>query len=78
MSKDPPPYVPIACAIHDHYERAIMRRGVLTARWRDGVNHKNDTIRPYALETADGEEFVLFRDSKGASFRVRLDHITIY
>ncbi len=71
------PYRPIACAIYDRYERAILSRTPLTVRWLESERPCEDTVRIQALETAHGTEFVSFEDSRGAHHRVRLDRVTL-
>ena len=69
------PYKPIACALYDRYERAILTRSGLTISWREGDLWREDKVLVLALETAEGQEFLGFEDTKHRRHRVRLDAI---
>jgi Rho-binding antiterminator len=69
-------YMPVDCAIYDHYELAIMRRRRLRLSWRDGAGVVHlGLVQPLDLETRAGEEFLMFVDMAGTTQRVRLDQI---
>ncbi len=70
-------YRPIPCALHDRYERAVITRAPLTLRWYEGAHTHTDTVRALALATEQGEEFLSFEDSAGATHHVRLDAIRL-
>ena len=67
-------YIPVACALHDRYERAIIERKTVFARWQDAGSWHSGSIHPLAVETVEGEEFLTFR-ADGVTLRVRLDRI---
>ena len=73
-------YNPIACALHDQYEIAIMQRKVMHIEWRDeqGTMHEADVL-PLDIRVSAGEEFlVVRRNGPGEDadrFEIRLDRI---
>lgn len=69
-------YRPIDCQTYGEFERAIVRHQRLRISWREpeGLAHL-ETLTPYDLETCEGEEFLLARNTKGVEFRLRLDWI---
>ena len=71
------PYKPIACALYDRYERAILARSPLTLSWREDGRKLRDTVVVLALETAEGQEFLSFADGEHHQHRVRLDAVHI-
>lgn len=71
------PYKPIACALYDRYERAILTRSALSLSWREHDLWHHDTVFAFALETAEGQEFLGFEDTKHRRHRVRLDAIRL-
>ena len=72
------PYKPIACALHDQYEIAIMQKKHLTINWLDdsGVSH-NDKVFPKDILVRDGEEFLVANTEDNKELKIRLDKITI-
>jgi transcriptional antiterminator Rof (Rho-off) len=70
-------YQPIACALHDRYEIAVMHRTRLTLCWQgpDGLTHLENLL-PEDLETSNGEEFLVASNRAGERLRLRLDRIT--
>lgn len=69
------PYRPVACALHDRYERAIVTRAPTTLSWQDEGQQKRERVLVLALETSQGEEFLCFEDHLQRSYRIRLDCI---
>jgi len=75
-------YKPIACALHDRYEIAIMHKQVLHIEWQDeaGDGHEADVL-PVDIRVSNGEEFLVFRrvdeTVSNESLEIRLDRITI-
>ena len=73
-------YKPIACALHDQYEIAIMHRQVLHIEWQDasGKSHMAD-VMPVDIRVAGGEEFLVARrvdaQEGGEPLEIRLDRI---
>ncbi|MHB1566143.1 MAG: hypothetical protein ACYCXG_05450 [Acidiferrobacter sp.] len=70
-------YVPIACAVHDRYERALITGAPLVAHWTIGGRPHHGRIWVLAIETQHSEEFVVFRDTNDTRHRVRLDHVRL-
>jgi Rho-binding antiterminator len=71
------PYLPIACAIHDEFEIAIMHRKKLHLKWTDdnGKTQKQHVL-PEDIVVKNGAEYlrvVSLDDEK--EFYVRLDKI---
>lgn len=71
------PYQPIACGRYSEYEVAILHHQRLRLAWRDrhGARHLA-VVTPEDLQTRDGAEFLIARDSQGDTLRLRLDRIT--
>lgn len=71
------PYKPIPCALYDRYERAILTRSLLMISWREDGRQRQDRVHVLALETAEGQEFLDFKDGGQRRHRVRLDAIRV-
>lgn len=71
-------YQPIACALHDKYEIAIMFSQQIRIKWLDenDVSHE-ETVTPTDLLVKDGEEFLLARQADDREICVRLDRVTL-
>jgi Rho-binding antiterminator len=69
------PYSPIACARYSEYEVAILHRQKLHLRWHEGNVHYDQVVLPLDLRTVNHEEFLVCRDSTGATLNIRLDRI---
>lgn len=69
------PYSPIACARYSEYEVAILHRQKLHLRWHEGNVHYDRVVLPLDLKTVNHEEFLVCRDSAGATLNIRLDRI---
>ncbi|MHB8621867.1 MAG: transcriptional antiterminator, Rof [Sulfuricaulis sp.] len=74
-SQNQDPYAPIACARYSEYEVAILRRQKLHLRWQQSNVHYDQVVQPLDLKTANHEEFLICRNSTGATLTIRLDHI---
>jgi transcriptional antiterminator Rof (Rho-off) len=72
------PYRPIACALHDEYEIAIMHKTTLSIRWSDdtGVQHLAIILAKDIL-VKDKQEFLLAETQDGKELSIRLDKITL-
>jgi len=72
------PYKPIACALHDEYEIAIMHRQKLTITWLDdnGCSHQS-LVLPVDTRVENAEEFLIAEEEGGDRLKIRLDRITI-
>ena len=75
-------YKPIACALHDQYEIAIMHRQVLHIEWQDvsGKTHMAD-VMPVDIRVSGGEEFLVARrvgaEEGGEPLEIRLDRVKL-
>jgi transcriptional antiterminator Rof (Rho-off) len=75
-------YTPIACALHDRYEIAIMHRQVLHIEWLDasGESHMAD-VMPLDIKVSQGEEFLVARpvsaDDDDEPYEIRLDRVRL-
>jgi transcriptional antiterminator Rof (Rho-off) len=72
------PYQPIACALHDKYEIAIMHKKQLRIRWSDDRDeqHAGDVL-PKDILVKDKQEFLVADVVGGEAICIRLDKITI-
>ena len=72
------PYKPIACALHDEYEIAIMHGQKLRITWLDenGDLHESRVL-PLDTRVENGEEFLIAEDEGGERLMIRLDRINI-
>ena len=74
MSSD---YTPIACALHDEYEIAVMHRQPLHLCWKevDGSRGEADVL-PVDIEVKNGEEFLVVKLKQADAVKhIRLDRI---
>ena len=69
------PYQPIACALHDEYEIAIMRKQYLIIKWTDEHGFHTGEVLPEDILVKNREEFLLAKTNKGESLCIRLDKI---
>ncbi len=72
------PYEPIACALHDEYEIAIMHKRKLSIKWLDNNTVFTGIVLPVDILVRNGEEFLvasLLSESKDVC--IRLDKITL-
>ena len=72
------PYQPIACALYDEYEIAIMHKKQLRIRWsnEEGEQH-TETVLPKDILVKDKQEFLVADVVGGEAICIRLDKITI-
>lgn len=71
-------YIPIACALHDRYEIAIMRKTRIEIAWIDEAGRAcQGAVMPQDIVVKNSEEFLLFFDMQGNESLIRLDHITL-
>jgi len=71
-------YRPIACALHDEYEIAIMRRQKIRITWLDDSGCSHDSlVLPLDTRVDNGEEFLIAEQESGERLSIRLDRITI-
>lgn len=69
------PYQPVACALYDRYERAILTRTPTSLSWEEDGFRKREPVLVLALETSQGEEFLHFEDHLHRRYRIRLDRV---
>ena len=70
-----PLYQPVACALHDVYELAILRRQQLRLVYVEGNVFYEEVVMPMDLQTHQGEEFLLAHSPTRAALKIRLDYI---
>jgi len=72
------PYQPIACALYDEYEIAIMHKKHLTIEWLDdNGNQHTDRVLPIDTLVKNKEEFLLANTQEHKELCIRLDKITL-
>jgi Rho-binding antiterminator len=72
------PYKPIACALHDEFEIAIMHRQKLRITWLDDSGCSHDSlVLPVDTRVDSGEEFLIAEEEGGKQLTIRLDRISI-
>ena len=72
-------YQPIACALHDEYEIAIMHKSILQLQWHDedGSLHKRRLL-PVDIRAQDGAEYLLVKEPGDEAVQwIRLDRIKV-
>lgn len=70
------PYIPIACALHDEYEIAIMHKKKLNILWSDDGPHTAEVL-PKDILVKDKQEFLVAETQDGKDLCIRLDKITL-
>lgn len=71
------PYQPIACALHDEYEIAIMHKKQLNINWSDNDGQHTARVLPKDILTKDGQEFLIAESQDKKKLCIRLDRITL-
>ncbi len=76
-SSSSPPYMPIACALHDEYEIAIMHKKRLHLKWKDAAGKRyEESVLAIDIEVKQGEEHLLVKFiHSDICQRIRLDRI---
>ena len=70
------PYIPIACALHDEYEIAVMRKKPLCIKWLDENNQRHtEKVFPKDVMVKNKEEFLVAIASDNTERCIRLDRI---
>lgn len=72
---DPPAYTPVACALHERLEFAVLRRLRLDLEWSDGAGRHCARVLPLDVTTRDGAEWLIFQPQGGEAMTIRLDRI---
>lgn len=73
---DNKPYQPIACALHDQYEIAIMQKKQLTLSWSDIDGQHTARLMPKDILVKDKQEFLIAESQDKNEYCIRLDWIT--
>ena len=68
-------YRPIPCSDYSNYELAIMHHSRLHVVWLESGILYNQFVIPIDLITHKGEEFLVFKNDKDETRRIRLDRI---
>lgn len=69
-------YEPIACAVHEQYQLAVMRCAWLDLEWVDAEGRKGaQRLLPKDVRTQNSAEYLMAEDRMGGSFEIRLDWI---
>lgn len=72
------PYQPIACALHDEYEIAIMHKKCLKIKWSaDNADYRMDKVLPKDILIINREEFLVAVDQESKELCIRLDKIIL-
>jgi len=71
-------YKVIPCALHEHYQLAVMQRLPLDLTWCGEVGEITQArVYPLDVYTKDGAEFLLVRAEALGEVVIRLDHIQL-
>lgn len=70
-------YIPIACALHDEYEIAIMHKTALNIRWSDDDGLHTAKVLPTDILVKDKQEFLIAEKQDNKELCIRLDMITL-
>lgn len=72
------PYQPIACALHDEYEIAIMHKKSLNISWIDSSEEvRKAIVHPKDILVKDKQEFLIADTQENGELCIRLDKITL-
>ena len=74
---DNKPYQPIACALHDQYEIAIMHKKQLMISWSDNDGRHTARVLPEDILVKDRQEFLIAESQDKKQYCIRLDRITL-
>lgn len=70
-------YQPIACALHDEYEIAIMHKQQLNISWTDDTGQHTARVLPKDILVQDRQEFLIAESLEKKELCIRLDRITL-
>ena len=71
-------YIPIACALHDEYEIAIMKKSRINIKWlTESGDSRHEAVLPIDLLVKNKEEFLVAVDRANNELYIRLDKITL-
>jgi transcriptional antiterminator Rof (Rho-off) len=69
-------YMPIACALHEHYQYAVMKSALLDLRWlTQGGLVRQARVLPRDVYTREGAEYLCVETREGEAIEIRLDRI---
>lgn len=72
------PYKPVACALHDKYEAAIMHKKQLHIKWQDDSGEVHtDSVLPTDILVKNKEEFLVANNRDKEQVVIRLDKIIL-
>ena len=72
------PYTPIACALHERLEYAVLRGYALELSWHEVGEIRHARVRPLDVYTRDGAEWLDVRLDDGRRLTLRLDRIRAF
>ncbi len=71
-------YTPIACALHDEFEIAVMRAQPVRVKLQQADGAVTVTVMPLDIRVQAGEEFLVYRrEGSEESEQVRLDRVRL-
>lgn len=71
-------YKPIACALHEQYQLAVMKKASLDLVWDDeSGEERRDRVRPKDVYTREKAEYLLVDIENIGAIEIRLDRIRI-
>ncbi|MEN8132282.1 MAG: transcriptional antiterminator, Rof [Pseudomonadota bacterium] len=69
-------YKPIACALHEHYQFAVMQQVWLKLSWiNDAGVERKGRVKPKDVYTRDQAEYLLAESEEFGEIEIRLDAI---
>jgi len=72
------PYQPVACALHDKYEIAIMFKKHINIKWLDdNGDFQTDKVLPKDILVKNKEEFLLATGQNNKELCIRLDKVSL-
>ena len=69
-------YQPIACAIHEQYQYAVLKRAWLDLEWEEEAGGiRSEHLLPKDVQTRNRAEYLLAESRTGSRLEIRLDRI---
>lgn len=69
-------YTPIACALHEHFQYAVIKKLLLDLIWSDEFGaRREDRVRPMDVYTKAQAEYLLVEIEDLGKVEIRLDYI---
>lgn len=72
------PYTPIACALHERLEFAILRRHALELSWKEAGEIRRARVLPLDVYARDRAEWLRLLLNDGREIVLRLDRIVTF